>query len=111
MMMTQSEIAFTPEVGSEIIGQSGMRWIDFVTGRKRRIRPRVPAFLGSYLRSPFSFLRTERPPAFPDHESWKCWNRSTMEMTLTTKLTLPARFQHLDQLRAALPRRRSCRSP
>ena len=29
--MIQSEIAFTPEVGREIIGQTGMRWIDFVT--------------------------------------------------------------------------------
>ena len=32
--MIQSEIAFTPEVGSEIIGQRGTRWIDAVTWPK-----------------------------------------------------------------------------
>ena len=44
MMMTQSEIDFTPEVGREIIGQSGMRCIDFVRPAKEDSSFGVPAF-------------------------------------------------------------------
>ena len=32
--MTQSEIAFTPDVGREMTGQTGMRCIDFVRPEK-----------------------------------------------------------------------------